>query len=52
MTTEYFAWQLLTKYASDSTVKALVDKFDYYIIPIVNPDGIVPPPITVLTNSY
>lgn len=39
MTTEYFAWQLLTKYASDATVKSLVDKYDYYIIPAVNPDG-------------
>ncbi|KAF2016953.1 hypothetical protein BU24DRAFT_387829 [Aaosphaeria arxii CBS 175.79] len=41
MTTEYLAYQLLTKYASDTTVKALVDKFDFYIIPIVNPDGFV-----------
>jgi murein tripeptide amidase MpaA len=41
MTTEYFAWQLLTKYASDATVKSLVDKFDFYITPIVNPDGFV-----------
>ncbi|CAI6262776.1 unnamed protein product [Periconia digitata] len=39
MTTEYLAWQLLTKYGSDATIKAMVDKFDYYIIPIVNPDG-------------
>lgn len=39
MTTEYFAWQLLTKYASDASVKSLVDKYDYYIIPAVNPDG-------------
>lgn len=37
----YFAWQLLTKYASDSSIKALVDKFDFYITPIVNPDGFV-----------
>ncbi|KAL5403496.1 hypothetical protein PMIN06_009155 [Paraphaeosphaeria minitans] len=41
MTTEYFAWQLLTKYASDATIKSLVDKYDYYIIPAVNPDGFV-----------
>jgi murein tripeptide amidase MpaA len=39
MTVEYMAWQLLTKYSTDSTVKALVDKFDFYIMPIVNPDG-------------
>ncbi|KAF2866137.1 hypothetical protein BDV95DRAFT_213132 [Massariosphaeria phaeospora] len=41
MTTEYFAWQLLTKYSSDATIRALVDKFDYYIMPVVNPDGFV-----------
>ncbi|KAF2727080.1 carboxypeptidase-like protein A1 precursor [Polyplosphaeria fusca] len=41
MTVEYMAWQLLTKYSSNATVKALVDKFDLYIIPIVNPDGFV-----------
>ena len=41
MTTEYFAWQLLTKYASDANIKAVVDKFDFYIMPIVNPDGFV-----------
>lgn len=33
------AYQLLTKYASDSAVKAIVDKYDFYITPIVNPDG-------------
>ncbi|KAF2749202.1 hypothetical protein M011DRAFT_399384 [Sporormia fimetaria CBS 119925] len=41
MTTEYFAWQLLTKYNSDAAIKAVVDKFDFYIMPIVNPDGFV-----------
>lgn len=41
MTTEYFAYQLLTKYASDANIRALVDKFDFYITPIVNPDGFV-----------
>ena len=34
-------YQLLTKYSSDSSIRALVDKFDYYIIPVVNPDGFV-----------
>jgi murein tripeptide amidase MpaA len=33
------AYQLLTKYSSDSAVKAIVDKFDFYITPVVNPDG-------------
>ncbi|KAM0272560.1 hypothetical protein ACHAQH_008670 [Verticillium albo-atrum] len=41
MTTEYMAYQLLTKYATDTTIKAAVDKFDYYIIPVLNPDGFV-----------
>ncbi|OHE96866.1 zinc carboxypeptidase, partial [Colletotrichum orchidophilum] len=41
MTTEYVAWQLLTKYATDSAIKAVVDKFDWYITPVVNPDGFV-----------
>ncbi|KAF2273322.1 uncharacterized protein EI97DRAFT_383976 [Westerdykella ornata] len=40
-TVEYIAWQLLTKYSTDATVKSLVDKFDFYIVPIVNPDGFV-----------
>jgi hypothetical protein len=29
MTTEYFAWQLLTNYASNTTIKSFVDKYDY-----------------------
>jgi len=41
LTYRYFAWQLLTKYASDATIKSLVDKFDFYITPIANPDGFV-----------
>ncbi|KAM0354932.1 hypothetical protein ACHAPU_000771 [Fusarium lateritium] len=41
MTAEYMAYQLLTKYSSDSAVKAIVDKFDFYITPVVNPDGFV-----------
>lgn len=39
MTVEYIAWQLLTKYSTDAAVKAVLDKFDFYIMPIVNPDG-------------
>ncbi|KAF6804433.1 zinc carboxypeptidase a [Colletotrichum musicola] len=41
MTTEYMAYQLLTQYASSSAVKALVDRFDFYITPVANPDGFV-----------
>ncbi|KAJ0159417.1 Metallocarboxypeptidase A-like protein [Colletotrichum tanaceti] len=39
LTTEYMAYQLLTRYATDPVVRAVVDKFDFYITPIVNPDG-------------
>lgn len=38
-TTEYLAYQLLTRYDSDSAVRALVERFDFYIMPIINPDG-------------
>lgn len=38
-TTEYMAYQLLSKYATDPVVRAVVDKFDFYITPIANPDG-------------
>lgn len=34
---EYAAYQLLT--ATDADTKAFKDKFDFYILPIVNPDG-------------
>jgi murein tripeptide amidase MpaA len=37
MVVEYAAYTLLSSTATD--VRALRDKFDYYIIPIVNPDG-------------
>ncbi|KAF6827546.1 zinc carboxypeptidase a [Colletotrichum plurivorum] len=40
-TTEYMAYQLLTQYASNSAVKALVDRFDFHITPVANPDGFV-----------
>lgn len=37
MVVEYAAYQLLT--ATDATTKAFKEKYDFYIIPIVNPDG-------------
>lgn len=50
------AYQLLTKYASDAAVKAVVDKFDFYITPVVNPDGKPHSPLStsshLLTNFY
>lgn len=38
-TTEYLAYSLLSQYASSGTIKSLVDKYDFYIFPVVNPDG-------------
>lgn len=39
MVVEYFSYNLLTKYASDAEIKGFVDKYDFYIFPVVNPDG-------------
>ncbi|KAJ8132919.1 hypothetical protein O1611_g705 [Lasiodiplodia mahajangana] len=39
-TAEYLAYKLVTEYnAGDEDARAVVDKYDFYIIPIVNPDG-------------
>ncbi|KAK3081538.1 hypothetical protein LTS18_005604 [Coniosporium uncinatum] len=39
MVNEYFADTLISGYATNETLKAYVDKYDFYIFPIVNPDG-------------
>jgi len=41
MTVEYLAYQLLTGYSATGTAStdALVDEYDFYIFPVVNPDG-------------
>lgn len=41
MTTEYIAYTLLNNYANSTEVKGYVDKYDFYIFPVVNPDGFV-----------
>lgn len=38
-TTEYFAYKMLSSYGTDSEIQSFVDKYDYYIFPVVNPDG-------------
>ncbi|KAK3681133.1 hypothetical protein B0T22DRAFT_502587 [Podospora appendiculata] len=38
---EYIAYNLLTQYGTNTTVKAILDKYDFYILPVVNPDGFV-----------
>jgi len=35
----WFAMQLIDDYPSDPKVKELVDKYDWYLLPVVNPDG-------------
>jgi murein tripeptide amidase MpaA len=37
----YFANQLLNRYATDDAIKYLVDHMQFWIVPIVNPDGVV-----------
>ena len=36
MTVEYLAFNFLEKYGTDASIKALVDKFDIHILPVVN----------------
>jgi len=38
-TVAYIITQLVSLYASDPSVKAILDQIQFYIIPIVNPDG-------------
>ncbi|GKT64387.1 zinc carboxypeptidase [Colletotrichum tofieldiae] len=39
MANEYIAWNLLSMYSSNTEIKGFVDKYDYYIFPVVNPDA-------------
>jgi hypothetical protein len=41
MTTMYFLEELLTKYGSDPRITTLMDGVDFYIVPVMNPDGYV-----------
>ncbi|KAI0834519.1 hypothetical protein F5Y06DRAFT_278857 [Hypoxylon sp. FL0890] len=38
-TVEYLTYQLVANYNNDTTVKGFLDNYDFYILPIVNPDG-------------
>ena len=51
---EYIAYNLLNNYANSTEVKNIVDKYDFYIFPIVNPDGtftLCDPPLSLLITS-
>ncbi|KAF2436330.1 hypothetical protein EJ08DRAFT_578292 [Tothia fuscella] len=41
MTVEYMTSKLITDYITDVLVKSFLDKYDFYVIPFVNPDGFV-----------
>jgi murein tripeptide amidase MpaA len=41
LTTEYLAYYLLSNYSTNAEVKGFVNKYDFYIFPVVNPDGFV-----------
>ncbi|KAM7200875.1 zinc carboxypeptidase [Naviculisporaceae sp. PSN 640] len=41
MTVEYLGYNLLTNYASNTEIKGFVDKYDFYVFPVVNPDGFI-----------
>jgi Zinc carboxypeptidase. len=39
MVTEHLAYQLLASYGNDKEITTALENFDFYILPIVNPDG-------------
>lgn len=41
MVNEYAMYQLLTNYANSTEIASYVDKYDFYIFPVVNPDGFI-----------
>ncbi|KAB5522881.1 hypothetical protein GE09DRAFT_1043889 [Coniochaeta sp. 2T2.1] len=41
MVVEYFAYNLLTNYATSTETKGFIDKYDFYVFPVVNPDGFI-----------
>ncbi|KAI4267089.1 MAG: hypothetical protein LQ337_008527, partial [Flavoplaca oasis] len=41
MVTEFFAYSFLSGFASNNSVRTLLNKYDYYIFPVVNPDGFI-----------
>ncbi|KAI0836547.1 hypothetical protein F5Y06DRAFT_298601 [Hypoxylon sp. FL0890] len=39
MVVEYLLYRLVTGYDNNTTVQAILDNYDFYLLPIVNPDG-------------
>jgi hypothetical protein len=38
---EYLAYQIVVNYNNDTVVRTALDNYDFYILPVVNPDGFV-----------
>ncbi|KAI5924912.1 hypothetical protein F4810DRAFT_718699 [Camillea tinctor] len=38
---EYITYQLIVGYENDTLVQSVLDSYDFYILPVVNPDGFV-----------
>ncbi|KAI0854648.1 hypothetical protein F4860DRAFT_498873 [Xylaria cubensis] len=38
---EYILYQLVTGYKNDTLVQKVLDNYDFYVLPVVNPDGFV-----------
>ncbi|KAI2621850.1 hypothetical protein GGS21DRAFT_547874 [Xylaria nigripes] len=41
MVVEYILYQLISGYTEDKVVKKVLDGYDFYVLPVVNPDGFV-----------
>lgn len=41
-------YSLATNYGSDAEITSYLDKYDFYIFPIVNPDGMYRIPKTIV----
>ncbi|KAI1644747.1 zinc carboxypeptidase A [Daldinia loculata] len=38
---EYLLYQIVTGYKNDTAIQATLDNYDFYVLPVVNPDGFV-----------
>ncbi|KAI1127635.1 hypothetical protein F5Y10DRAFT_190711 [Nemania abortiva] len=41
MVVEYILYQIVTGYGNDTLVQKVLDNYDFYVLPVVNPDGFV-----------
>ncbi|KAI0527735.1 hypothetical protein F5B22DRAFT_1138 [Xylaria bambusicola] len=41
MVVEYILYQIVTGYETDELVQKVLDNYDFYVLPVVNPDGFV-----------